>query len=249
MPVIIYSSKDPAGVNIAESLKEKGVETVKTDHEIIRCDEDIENIKTDFLIFASKHKSAKGVPSFTVHIPGNWGEAEMGGEKNQISYSNPILMKAMALELEEERKKSGIDFGVTMEADHHGPLVKVPCVFIEIGSTETQWSVKKYGDVLANAIVNGLKRKTDIKEIVFGVGGGHYCPAFSKLELGEEIAISHVLPGYHAENLDYETFIQGIERSSIKVDTVLVDWKGLKGPQRTKILSFVEKAGINWRKA
>ena len=251
MPVVIYSTQDPAGVNIAENLREMGQEVLRTEQPLLYSERFLKDIDTDFIVFASKHKSEKGVPAFTVHVPGNWNAADMGGQPGQVAFSGPIRMKGIAVQMEKERQMNASsmpEFLFSLEVDHHGPMSETPCAFVELGSTEREWSDRKLGAAVARAIANGLKERITVKEVVFGVGGGHYCPAFTRMELGTDIAVSHVLPGHHIDGIGYETFLQGIERGERKTDTVALDWKGLKGSQREKILSFVEKAGVKWRK-
>jgi len=253
MATVIYSTQDPAGTNIANALEkdEGGMKVVKTDSGLLYAEKDVEGIKTDFLIFASKHKSESGSPAFTAHVPGNWNAADMGGKPGQISKSDPISMKAMAVSLDRQRRKAGIDVGVGMEVDHHGPLCMTPCCFTEIGSTEKEWKNEGYAAAVASAIedLDDAKSKVEVKEIAFCIGGGHYCPAFNKMELESGIAVAHVLPNYATDAVTMEAFMQAFERTTEEIDVVLIDWKGLKAPQREKMLKFINEAGAEWRKA
>ena len=43
--------------------------------------------KIDNIIFLSRHKAASGKPSLTVHPIGNWGEADYGGIKGEVTLS------------------------------------------------------------------------------------------------------------------------------------------------------------------
>jgi D-aminoacyl-tRNA deacylase len=253
MTTVIYSTQDPAGTNIAKMLGKdsEGMEIIKTDSGLLYAEKDVEKINTDFLVFASKHKSESGAPAFTVHVPGNWNSADMGGKPMQISKSDPIGMKAMAISLDKQRKKAGISIGVGMEVDHHGPLCMTPCCFTEIGSTEKEWKNEKYAAAVASAIENldDAKREVEVKETAFCIGGGHYCPAFNKMELEGGIAVAHVLPNYATDAVMIDTFMQAFERTAEEIDVVLIDWKGLKAPQKEKMLKFINEAGAEWRKA
>jgi len=53
-----------------------------------------------------------------------------------------------------------------------------------------------------------------------------------------------MLPKYHANNLDEEIANMMIERSSSKPRIVLLDWKGLKGPQRKKAKELFESLNL-----
>lgn len=248
---VIYSSKDLAGTSIAKVLSEEhDLEAIKTDLGLLYSETELSKIDSKFLVFASKHKSESGSPALTVHVPGNWNLAEMGGKPQQLSWSEPIGMKAISISMEKERKKRGIDIKVCMEVDHHGPLCEIPCCFAEIGSTEKEWKNDEYAKIVGTAIANAdeIRNDLEVKEIALGVGGGHYCPAFNRIELEGSIAISHVMPNYAVDAVSFETFMQALERTSEKVGVVLIDWKGLKAPQREKILKFANEAGIEWRK-
>ena len=90
----------------------------------------------DNIIFLSRHKAASGRPSLTVHPIGNWGDAEYGGKKAEISGVAPEWMTGLLLKIKENRI-SGYD--VCFEATHHGPFLETPTMFLEIGSSEAEW--------------------------------------------------------------------------------------------------------------
>ncbi|VVB73616.1 D-aminoacyl-tRNA deacylase [uncultured archaeon] len=253
MDAVIYSTQDPAGTNIAKQLEkdEAGITITGTESGLLYAEKDVERMTADFLIFASKHRSESGTPTFTVHVPGNWNAAEMGGKPGQISESDPISMKAMAVALDTQKKKAGIDIGIGMEVDHHGPLCMTPCCFTEIGSTEKEWKTERHAEAVAAAIerIDDARKEIEVKEVAFCIGGGHYCPAFNRMELEGNIAVAHVLPNYAADAVTADAFMQAFERTTEDIDVVLIDWKGLKAPQKEKVLKLTSEAGAEWRKA
>ena len=257
---IIYSTRDPAGSLISKNLKEKdpdrfeeGRFLTKTDSSLLDSDELANSIKTDFLVFASKHKSESGKPSLTVHVPGNWASAEMGGKEGQISWSDPMKMKALAFGLSRIAHERGIEkeTAVTMEVDHHGPLSHSPCAFVEVGSTMKEWEDERYSEAVAEAIyrIEDYLKEIEVKKVAVGVGGGHYCPAFNKGEIEGDVAFAHIVPNYAAPKLEYETFIQAFERTTEEVEEVLIDWKGLKQQERDKIIGYCGRYGAEWKRA
>ncbi len=201
-------------------------------------------IDTDFYIFASKHRSESGKPCMTVHSCGNWGpEAKVGGKPRSLACSAPGPKK-IAFEYLSKNQQDG--FEVAMECTHHGPTeMDTPLMFIEIGSTEKQWGDTKAGDLIADAIIRaastGEKKKF---RIAMGAGGTHYCPSFSVLELHSNLAFSHIIPNYAIDLLEEKTFIQAIEKS--KPEILVLDWKGLKGYQREKIIGFAKNEGLEY---
>ena len=254
MPVVAYSELDPAGSNIAKQLEgmrgNHKLELISISSSLLDCEKEVSKIKTDLIIFLSKHRSEKGVPTFTAHMPGNWTIAEMGGKAGELCITDPFAFKAISIELNETAKLRKIPFGFTLETDHHGPLIDVPCLFVELGSSEKEWNNEKAAAVVAESVLNGIDKMKKIKpdRIALGVGGGHYCPAFTKLQLDNNVAFTHLLPKYDVTYLTFETFEQGIKRSTKKADVVFIDWKGLKKEQREKIIEFCKRAEVEWEK-
>ena len=252
--LVVYSSKDPAGTAIANQLRKSGVnlDLLEIGSEIIHCDAEIKDVKADYIVFASKHKSESEMPCLTVHTPGNWSVAEKGGKDRQVCIAAPSKMKTVAMNMARHVELPNLGWPVYMECTHHGPATNVPCFFVEIGSSEKEWRNELAAKIVADAIISHTFKPYKWP-VAMGVGGGHYCPAFTKYELAGATetnawAFSQVLPGYHVDSVDFDTFKQGIERSSEKVEKVLLDWKGLKGAQRQKILEFIGRIGIGWDK-
>lgn len=244
---ILYSKYDQAGKNIADCIGrvEKKANILEVEVSLLNSDSIVEKIEERFIVFASRHKSESGKASFTIHVPGNWGIAEMGGKDREISFSDPLRMKAIAFLLNKEGK-----LDVSLEVDHHGPLCMKPCVFVEIGSSEKEWNNLVYAETAANAIIfhEDAMNELDVKEIGIGVGGGHYCPAFNKYEFDGNVAFAHIIPNYAVDKLEYSTFVQALERTTEEIDSVYIDWKGLKQEQRKKIIDFSNEYGIEYKR-
>ncbi|MBU2476087.1 D-aminoacyl-tRNA deacylase, partial [Candidatus Micrarchaeota archaeon] len=120
--------------------------------------------------------------------------------------------------------------------------------FIEIGSSEEQWSDEKAGKILAQTIMNSFENFNPNFKTALGIGGTHYCPEFSKIEERTEIALSHILSKYYIDAVDLSLFKQMIEKTSEKTDLVLLDWKGLISEQRKKIISFCKELNLEYRR-
>ncbi len=255
---IIVSTLDPAGMNIRDKLineqhfKDAGEkfegEPIYTNGETllytvtkrtIDCEHIDKDIKADIICFATKHQSEKGVPSLSVHAPGNWGKAEMGGSDRELSIAAASCIKEGLNILE---KKDHADHDVTVEATHHGPLLDTPCFFIEIGSDEDAWKDPKAGSVIAETIIEIIKKQPEYPAAIL-LGGGHYNHEANKIILRSDIAIGHICPKYALDNLDEEIFNKAIERNKEKIDLVILDWKGL-GPNKERIKKIIEKKGI-----
>lgn len=266
--LIVASKLDKAGTNITTQLSQfrknplasalqqsgAGFDFYLVDKEIIYTENlDLEKIsKYDFIIFASKHKSEKNMKAITIHTVGNWREAKFGGERGKASKTSAVFIKQLFENLHSNCEKSGIKgYDITMEATHHGPLIEKPCVFVEIGSTETEYSDRRVGFVVAKTILETMEkfRENPYNEIALALGGGHYCANFNKIQKESNVAISHIIPSY-AVPITEEMIKEAIEKTEEELDFVLIDWKGIESPEeKQKIVGILDKNYIQWKKA
>ncbi|MBI2658013.1 hypothetical protein HYX08_04955 [Candidatus Woesearchaeota archaeon] len=265
---IISSSKDPAGVNIRKNLIElfgfeessdkfdnNPIYELEIQNKIIRLylinDELIfseridKKIDADAFVFASKHRSKENTKSFAVHAIGNWGNPDFGGQEKKLCPSSAVLLKNLFLELNNTAKDYGYE--LTMEATHHGPYTEKPAVFVEVGSTEAEWSDAENGKIIAKTIMNGLKNENQSYKIAVGIGGPHYCNNFNKLALRTDIAFSHICPKYHLDKLDEDLVKQAIEKTKEKLDFVVLDWKGL-GAEKQRIVDMLKSMNLEYKR-
>ncbi len=264
--LIVASKKDKAGINITTNLsqfrknpvissiqkQDSGFDFYLVDEEMIFTENlDLEKInKYDFVIFASKHKSEKGKKSLTIHSPGNFRNADLGGEAGKVCKSSALFQKQMFEKLKKNAEEYNLKYDVTLEATHHGPLIDKPCVFIEIGSTENEWVNRKAGFIIAKTINETILefKENPYNEIAIGIGGPHYCPNFNKIQLKSNVAISHVIPQY-VFPLTEEMIREAIEKTEEEIDFALLDWKGLgNAEQRQGILDILDKFYIRYEK-
>ena len=252
--LIVASKLDKAGINITTQLSQFGeFKFYLVDKEIIYTENlDLEKINSyDFVIFASKHKSESREKTLSVHAPGNWRLAELGGEKNRVCRSSALFMKHIFEKLNENAEKHYLkDYKVTLEATHHGPLIEKPCIFIEIGSTETEWTNSRTGFVVAKTISEAISdfKENPYHEVAVAIGGPHYCPSFNGIQLKSNVAISHVIPQY-AFPLTEEMVLEAIGKTAEEFDFVLLDWKGLgNSEQRQRVISILDRLYLNYRK-
>jgi D-aminoacyl-tRNA deacylase len=251
---IIASEKDIAGMNIVSVLKEKYSDEVKKNNaalHIIKEDtiffEGADKLDADYLIFATRHQSKSGEKTLSVHFPGNFSKAEFGGVDKSLCTSAVSLLKQAFINLNEIGKDSG--YSITMEATHHGPLLKKPVIFIEIGSREEQWKDKKAAEIIAKTIIKTLTeyKKTDY-ETAIGFGGLHYCQNFNEIELSKNIALSHICPKYHVGVIDEEVILRMFNASDSKVSYALLDWKGIQSEDKQRLVAMLERLNIPWKK-
>ena len=253
--LIMASKKDTAGVNITTQLSQFG------NFDFYLVEDDMlynENIDTeridryDFVIFASRHRSEKEEKTLSIHSPGNWRNADFGGEKGKICPASAMFQKQIYEKLNRNAEKFHLrDYKVTMEATHHGPLIDKPCLFIEIGSTETEWRDRKAGFVIAKTIQEMIEdfKPNPYNEIAIGIGGPHYCPNFNKIQLSSNVAISHVIPGY-VMPITEEMIKESMNKTLEDIDFAVLDWKGLgKSENRQEVIDILERNHISWKKS
>jgi len=270
---VITSTKDPAGMNIRQNLIEQGFKEGKegfdshkvcmlqgteariytTDTDSIHCENIDKKIAehgfdADLFIFATKHSSEAGVRSLSVHAPGNWGNAELGGKDRQLCIAPASCLKAALLKLDEIGKSLN-GFEMIQECTHHGPFIEKPCMFIEIGSSAAEWSNKEAGKIIAETIIHLIRNKPKPCKTIFGIGGLHHTPEFSKIARRTGYSVGHVCPKYNLENLDEGMIRQALERNSGNEGEieVVLDWKGLKAGKE-RVVKLLDEAGVKFKK-
>lgn len=256
--LIIANKGDKAGVNITTELSQFGnfnfylLDDLLNNEVIFTDNLDLEKLNDyDFIIFASKHKSEKGGKTLSVHAPGNFRKAELGGQDGKICKTSALFQKHLFERLNANAERFQLkDYAVTLECTHHGPFIQKPCIFIEIGSTETEWKDKRAGFVVAKAISEAIEtfKENPYREIAIGIGGPHYCPGFNKIQLKSNIAISHIIPQYVLP-LTEDMINEAINGTEEEVDLFVLDWKGLgTAEQRQDILKILDKFYIQYKR-
>lgn len=260
---IIYSKDNKASANIADKLiakhgfarvsdgvwqakaGEKDVQLVQFSGSIVEI---VPQFESELLVYASTHRSESKRPCFTVHVPGNWGNADLGGTPRTLNVCAPSTMKNILCRMNELSQKSELKWPVSLEVDHHGPTLASPILFAEIGSGEEEWANEIAGEIAADAIMHGLGSAKEFPAYL-GFGGMHYASKFNGYETGSDLCLSHILPKYHVATFDKEMLMQAMEKCMQKAQGALVDWKGLGGEERQNVISILEEAGMKWKKA
>jgi D-aminoacyl-tRNA deacylase len=268
--LFIASTKDTAGMNIAKSLIdhysfEKYSETFHNNpvytkklhnKETKLLFVNTEIVDTQFLgslfspsmfVFLSRHSSAKGIPTLSVHTPGNLAEAQFGGKSRTVSVSPAAAMKNALQEMAKLADEQGLDYEVSYECTHHGPSLDAPAMFVELGSSPEQWKDMKAAEVVAHAAAAAVSDCSRCS-VALGIGGPHYNKKFTKLALSTQTAFGHMIPKYALAEVDAEIVGQCVGKTLETVDSVLLDWKGIKGEHKPKIVAALEKLGISAEK-
>ncbi|MCB9361933.1 D-tyrosyl-tRNA(Tyr) deacylase [Candidatus Woesearchaeota archaeon] len=212
--------------------------TLATEH--IHAEHLDKKITSDLFCFATKHQSAAGKPSLTVHVQGNWSTAEHGGEEGSLGVAATSYMK---LALEALRNRNTLEgYEVTMEATHHGPAMDTPSFFIEIGSHAEEWKNPEAGKIISDAIMDILPKDQSTQSVVV-LGGGHYNAVANKIMERTEYAVGHICPKFALEYLTVELLGDAVQRSIPPSSLVVIDWKGL-GPHKQHVLDILTEINI-----
>ncbi len=195
-------------------------------------------------VFCYRHRSEKSVVSYSVHFVGNptaevWGS----GDPEALGVAHPSFAAHM-LRCLKEVASDGVQ--VTYEATHHGPTsVRTPLLFLELGSTEAQWSDASRGAAIAQAVLRFMRSAPAKLPVALGFGGGHYPDRFTRRALSGEYAFSHMFSKYAVEKgLSAEVVAQALERSAEPVDVALFDKSCGSAEQRAPILALLDARGI-----
>lgn len=262
LAVLIASSKrDPAAQNIAgELIRKKGfqpapgvpdlfqngdvyLKLVETDG--IYTDSLGVDLRLDAVIFASRHRSESGDPALTVHWTGNsTSRADFGGKPKSFSLTDPPRLRAALLALDEAREASKLEYAVTLEATHHGPTeLGIPTLFVEVGSTEKEWADSQAavaaGEAIWRAATSPVKGTAAV-----GFGGGHYCNKQCIALRRDGYAFSHILSKYFFEDYDEQIVRMAFERTLGGCRTAVVDWKGVRGSERSRLIETLKNMGV-----
>jgi len=266
---IISSTKDPASVNIKETLlndfefvilenkfenndvygyliDDKDIKLYTIDSELIFTDDLDKKINADMFIFLSKHKATDGRASLTCHPIGNFGNNEKGGKENTLCTCPSSLLKEILIELTKNVQET--EYEATLEATHHGPFMEKPLLFFELGSTEKHWNDKNGAKIYVTTLMNVLRNENKTYESVFVIGGSHYSHVGNKTMLKSDFTVGHIMPKHNFENLDENMLKQAMEKIIPKPKFVLLDWKGL-GKEKRRILDLLEKNNIEYKRS
>jgi len=197
-------------------------------------------VEFDELIFASRHSSKDGRKIVTVHSTGNVGRAEFGGKPYSLAKPSPFTMKNFALLA--SRGVEDTEYEFTMEATHHGPSeISIPSAFYEIGSTEEEWKDEEIAYLVAESIVGALEKQKEWK-VAVGVGGTHYIPRQTEIEVGTIFAFAHNFPKYTFEYLNKEFLEYAFDLSNAEL--FIIDEKSVNSKVKNLVREVAEKKGV-----
>lgn len=251
---ILNSNEDIAGCNIRHAIdtmiKENGKETYPlfngnevtfhtTDKKNINADISQINRNADLLIIISRHSSTNPIPVLTVHSPGNYGIAQLGGNNHELAKCAPAWMKSV---LQNEAKFVPEGYQVSFEITHHGPTdFPMPSFFVEVGSTSTEWNDEKAYTAVAKSVLYANPEKEIIPLI--GFGGTHYAARQTSIALETKGAFGHIMHSRNIKDATEEMVKQMIEKSG-GITAAYIDYKSMPKEESAHIKSILRELDI-----
>lgn len=234
------------------NLNQKAITFVTLNHESVNAQDLPENFpKAKIIVFISRHSSASGRPTLSVHTPGNFAEAGLGGLPKTVSISPATAMSDTLRALLHYKEKNGLDFEVSYECTHHGPSLNVPTMFVELGSTEKQWRNSKAAQAVAHSTMHAIanfSKPASYRSAVIGIGGTHYNQKFTCMALVGEAIFSHMIPKHAVCNIDSEMLKQCRTKTFENVLIAVLDWKGIRSEDKQKLLATLQDVGLPFKK-
>lgn len=153
--------------------------------------------------------------------------------------------------LKRNAKEAELYHKVCFEVTHHGPYLRVPTLFVEVGSNKEEWQNIEPARVVAKSVLellgSGNYKNSTQKDlpVLIGIGGGHYAPRFSDVVFEKKVAFGHMIPFYQIEsgNIDSEMFEKAL-KATPNVNGVYINKKTLKKSQVTEFKRWFEDRGI-----
>ncbi len=253
MELLVAYQDDPAGHNMAKYLSQEMskdgdifhgqyYDLVVIQTPAISADWLEEKYDYDGFVFLSKHAAESGVLALTCHSTGNFSTAKFGGNDNQVAVPKPDFQK-MYLQTLKKNQSQFPDFQITIEATHHGPTALTkPSIFVEIGTTEKQWTDESLCNSVALLVHKVMSEPIKEHPVAICFGGTHYPSKFTNELLGGKYALGTVVPKHALDDLDERLFSHILEQNSM-AKTALLDWRGL-GSSKQKILDLLESTEL-----
>ena len=242
--------QDKAGGNIRHHLlqlldtdgtswREQGrtYEFIEVDERLIHTEGIDKRTDADLIIFISRHSSVNPVPVLTVHITGNYREAELGGTPRTLAPAATAMMQATLRSL---AKHCPEGYRVWYEVTHHGPIdLVLPSFFVEIGSTEKEWTDPAAGLAVAQSVLSAVLQ--DPVPLI-GFGGTHYAARETEIALTSRGAFGHIAHTREVATLD-EAMIQAMMEKSGAV-AAYIDRKALNREDLNRLSGMLATTGI-----
>ena len=251
MKIAFVSSRlDLAGQNIRHHLvqlldtdgadwrgQERSYEFIEVDERLIHAEGIDRKTDADLITFISRHYSTNPVPVLTVHITGNFREAELGGTARTLAPAATAMMHATLRSL---AKYCPGGYRVSYEVTHHGPTgLDLPSFFVEIGSTEKEWTDPAAGLAVAQSVLSAVPQNP---VPLIGFGGTHYAARETEIALTSRGAFGHIAHTREVAMLDEAMVLSMMKKSGAVA--AYIDRKALNREDLNRLSGMLATQGI-----
>jgi D-aminoacyl-tRNA deacylase len=248
---LINSRQDKAGVNIRHHIEQlldtdqpemwrepgRTYEFIEVEERLIHAEHIDAQIDADLLVFLSRHYSVNPVPVLTVHVTGNFGTADVGGTSRTLAPAAPVMMQATLRALSKHCPEG---YRVSYEVTHHGPTgLSLPSFFVEIGSTEKEWTDPIAGRAVAESVLSAVPANP---VPLIGFGGTHYASRETEIALTSRGAFGHIAHTREIAVLDEEM----VRAMMVKSGAVAayIDRKALNREELNQLSALLKQLSI-----
>ena len=209
----------------------------EADTRLIYLDNLDKELDSDLIIFLSRHSSEHPRPLLTVHVTGNIGAAGLGGIAGSLAVASPEWMHAVLGNLENLAPEG---YQTTYEVTHHGPTeLTTPSFFVEIGSTEKEWTDPHAGYAVARSLLESDPMDTIN---VLGIGGTHYARRETTIALQSRTAFGHIVHSRFVSSLDSSMIATLVQKSHARA--VYIDKKAITPTEMKMVMTALGNLGI-----
>lgn len=224
---------------------------LKIDQEVVTADLRLveEELKPDLIIVLSRHRAESGMPALLAHAQGNWTEKTLlGGRPQTLSMTSASALKLAINALKEQKKQLGLENYLDgLEVTHHGPIAATAMIFVEIGSSKTEWLESMPAKAVGEAAMDIARKWQQTFPSVVGIGGTHYAPRFNELITQTEYAVGHIIPKYYLDSVDLPTMLkQAVSKTLEQVKVCAYDHSGTKSLHRKDAREAAENLGLDF---
>ena len=191
-------------------------------------EDELRRLGIDHLVVPSRHEMARPRPMLTVHTSGT-------APSLSVAYAGlkSWLFRRICLE-----RPEGYDCEI--EATHHEPNTEhLSVTFVEVGSTEREWSDERALRTLASALEDLTDFKPSGAPVVMSVGDLHY--SLLKREVLNGVDIGHVI---HKDVADVDLTLRALSKHVEAPRVVVIYKKSLKGAVRRGVLDALRERGV-----
>ncbi len=217
--------------------QDRSYEFIEVEERLIHAEHVDHRVDADLVIFLSRHSSVHPVPVLTVHVTGNFRTADLGGAPRTLAPAAPGMMQATLRMLSRHCPEG---YRVSYEVTHHGPTgLSLPSFFVEIGSTEKEWTDQAAGKAVAESVLSAFPSNS---VPLIGFGGTHYAARQTEIALTSRGAFGHIAHTREIATLDEEMVRAMVEKSGAVA--AYIDRKALDREELDNLATLLKRLSI-----